>query len=121
MKATVRQLVFERLEADINSGLIYIAGKEISFTQKEKDLLSYFLRHQNKLILKEVLAEVILGSDASLLEDFNIVFTMVRQVVKKLTAYGCEGYIQEGRMGSIHWERASCPLRSKVPGRFWQR
>ncbi|HEY5749296.1 MAG TPA: winged helix-turn-helix domain-containing protein [Chryseolinea sp.] len=99
MKVTVRQLVFERLEADINSGLIYIAGKEIPFTQKEKDLLFYFLRHQDKPIPKEILAEVILGSDASWLEDFNIVFTMVRQVVKKLAAYGCEGYIQEVQNG----------------------
>ena len=67
---------------------VYINGKEIVLNRKEFDLLYYFISNPNRLISKATLAESVWGDYIDQADNFDFIYSQVKNLRKKLKAAG---------------------------------
>ena len=102
IKALIRRKKFEgNNEIVINeiviipdSRLVFVKNLEVVLTSKEYDLLMYFISNKNRVVTKNAVAEHLLGDDADQLDNFNFIYTHVKNLRKKLLNNGAEDYIK---------------------------
>ena len=102
IKALIRRKKFEgNNEIVINeiviipdSRLVFVKNLEVILTSKEYDLLMYFISNKNRVVTKNAVAEHLLGDDADQLDNFNFIYTHVKNLRKKLLNNGAEDYIK---------------------------
>ena len=102
IKALIRRKKFEgNNEIVINeiviipdSRLVFVNNLEVILTSKEYDLLMYFISNKNRVVTKSAVAEHLLGDDADQLDNFNFIYTHVKNLRKKLLHNGAEDYIK---------------------------
>lgn len=70
------------LQINLASRQVYIDGKEMTFTTKEFDLLTFFAKHRNQVFSKEELFERIWGLDS--VGDNATVTVHVKKIRKKI-------------------------------------
>ncbi len=73
---------------------VYVNTIEIILTPKEYDLLLYFISNKNRVVTKDAVAEHLWGDNADQFDNFNFVYTHVKNLRKKLIEKGCTDYIQ---------------------------
>jgi DNA-binding response OmpR family regulator len=66
----------------------------IDLTRKEYDLLLYFLSNKNKVISKNAIAEHLWGSNSDLSNNYDFIYTHIKNMRKKLIWAGCEDYVK---------------------------
>ena len=76
----------EGIEIDTVGHTLKIDGNEIHVTNKEFDLLLYFLRNPNMAISREILLEKIWGNDAYIFD--RTIDTHIKMLRKSLGKYG---------------------------------
>jgi DNA-binding response OmpR family regulator len=69
-------------------------GLPLDLTPKEYDLLLYFLANPNRVLRRESIAEHLLGDDADQMDDFNFIYSHVKNLRKKLVEAGCPDYLR---------------------------
>ena len=67
---------------------VYITAKEIVLNRKEFDLLYYFISNPNRLISKATLAESVWGDYIDQADNFDFIYSQVKNLRKKLKAAG---------------------------------
>ncbi len=77
---------YEGIEIDTVGHTLKIDGQEIHVTNKEFDLLIYFLRNPNMAISREVLLEKIWGNDSDVFD--RTIDTHIKMLRKSLGNYG---------------------------------
>lgn len=88
------KIVFNEIEIIPDEFKTFVNGKEIKLTNKEFDLLLFFVSNQNKVITKISLTEHIWGDMMDYSISFDVVYTHIKNLRKKLLNEGCEDYIQ---------------------------
>jgi DNA-binding response OmpR family regulator len=63
---------------------VHIEDKPLKLTRKEFDMLVFFITNKNRLITKEVLAEHVWGDNIDLADNFDFVYSQVKNLRKKL-------------------------------------
>ncbi|HMF73935.1 MAG TPA: response regulator transcription factor [Flavitalea sp.] len=66
----------------------------IDLTRKEYDLLLYFLSNKNKVISKNAIAEHLWGNNSDLSNNYDFIYTHIKNMRKKLIWAGCEDYVK---------------------------
>jgi DNA-binding response OmpR family regulator len=102
IKALVRRKKFDgnnkikvnEIKVLVDERSVYVNKKEIILTPKEYELLLYFLSNKNRVITKEAVAEHLWGDNSDQLDNFNFIYTHVKNLRKKLIEKGCSDYIQ---------------------------
>lgn len=61
---------------------------------KEFDLLLFFMSAPKRVLTKGTIAEHLMGDNADLFDNFDIVYAHVKNLKKKLKQAGCEDYIK---------------------------
>lgn len=89
----INELVVNEITVDFNSKTVIINEKEVFFSQKEYDLLLYFLRNANRVISKSSLSEHLWGDDMDMAEDYDLLYAQIKNLRKKLKAEIGEDYI----------------------------
>ena len=79
-------IVFDELEINLTEKQIFARGKSLDFTRKEYDLLVYFVSNKNKVISKAAIAEHIIGDDMDLADNYDFLYTHIKNVRKKFAA-----------------------------------
>lgn len=87
-------ILFDDLEINLTEKQIFAFGKSLDFTRKEYDLLVYFASNKNKVISKGAIAEFITGDDMDLADNYDFLYTHIKNVRKKLQQAGCPDYIK---------------------------
>lgn len=82
------------LELDVKAKSLFVGGKQLLLTRKEFDLLLYFIVNKNRVLSKDAIASHLWGNDADLILNHDFIYTHVKNIRKKLAAYGVENYIQ---------------------------
>lgn len=72
---------------------VFIQNKSLELTPKEYDLLLYFLANQHRVLSRESIAEHLLGDFADQMNDFNFIYSHIKNLRKKLLDQGCDDYI----------------------------
>ena len=68
--------------------------QEIILTRKEYDLLIYLIANKNRVLTKESIAEHLWGDDADLMDNFDFIYTHIKNLRKKLMDKGCPDYLR---------------------------
>lgn len=84
----------ENLSINVPDKTVSVMGKPIDFTRMEYDLLIYFTGNKNKVISKSAIAEHLWGDDMDLADNYDLLYTHIKNLRKKLLQAGCPDYIK---------------------------
>lgn len=82
----VNELEINEIKVDLNSKTVRIKDKEVFFSNKEYDLLLYFMRNVNRVLSKTSISEHLWGDDMDMAEEFDLLYAQVKNLRKKLKA-----------------------------------
>ncbi len=88
------ELQFNEIVFDLREKQVYIHNKPIVLTKKEYDFLSYLITNKNRLLTKENIAEHLWGDYIDMADNFDFVYTHMKNLRKKLEVAGCENYLK---------------------------
>ncbi len=87
-------IVFHEIKVKPAERNVYIKENLLDLTPKEYDLLLYFLSNQHHVLRRESIAEHLLGDDADQMDDFNFIYSHIKNLRKKLIDRGCLDYVK---------------------------
>jgi DNA-binding response OmpR family regulator len=89
-----KTIVLNNLELNIEERTLHISEKPVSLNRKEFDILTYFALNKNRLINKTALAEHIWGDEVDQSDDFEFIYSQIKNLRKKLKDNGAEVELQ---------------------------
>ncbi|MBD3749544.1 MAG: response regulator transcription factor [Sphingobacteriales bacterium] len=72
------------LMVDLNLKIVKVQNKEIELTKSERALLIFLLHNKGKVIDKSAIAEHLSGQSAMYFDNFDIIYTHIKNLKKKL-------------------------------------
>ncbi|RZK57970.1 MAG: response regulator transcription factor [Pedobacter sp.] len=87
-------LIFNEIQIDIMAMEVKVNDKIVTLTKKEYDLLIYFLSNKGKVITKNAIAEHLWGDEIDLSDDFDFIYTHIKNLRKKIVEAGAKDYIK---------------------------
>lgn len=88
------EILFNEIAVDVSAMKITVKGNQVILTKKEFDLLVYFLSNRNKVVTKNAMAEHLWGDEMDLSDDFDFIYTHVKNLRKKLIEAGAADYLR---------------------------
>ncbi|WP_406826423.1 response regulator transcription factor [Pedobacter sp. KACC 23697] len=88
------EILFNEITVDVSAMKITVKGNQVILTKKEFDLLVYFLSNRNKVVTKNAMAEHLWGDEMDLSDDFDFIYTHVKNLRKKLVEAGAADYLR---------------------------
>lgn len=87
-------LRFDEMEIDLNAKQVKVGKTLVDVTKKEYDLLLYFIGNKNKVISKNAIAIHLWGDDFDTADNYDFIYTHIKNLRKKLVAAGAADYIR---------------------------
>ena len=87
-------IVFNEISIDTQAMKVNVNANLLNLTKKEFDLLVYFIANQRKVVTKNAIAEHLWGDEIDLSDDFDFIYTHIKNLRKKLIEAGCTDYIK---------------------------
>jgi len=87
-------IVFDEVEIHLDAKQVTVNEKELDLTKKEYDLLLYFISNKNKVISKSAIAEHLWGDDMDLADNYDFIYTHIKNLRKKMLQFGAPDYIK---------------------------
>jgi DNA-binding response OmpR family regulator len=87
-------LRFDALELDLNQKQVKVNDKTIELTKKEYELLLYFISNKNKVVAKNAIAIHLWGDNFDLADNYDFIYTHIKNLRKKLEQAGAADYIK---------------------------
>jgi DNA-binding response OmpR family regulator len=87
-------IVVDKLMLDLNEKSASVAGRDLDLTRKEYDLLLYFLGNTNRVISKSAIAEHLWGDNMDLADNFDFIYTHIKNLRKKIINAGGVDYLK---------------------------
>ncbi|MCH5721081.1 response regulator transcription factor [Niabella hibiscisoli] len=72
------------VKLDLDERTASINNKAVAFNRKELDVLTYFMVNHNRLVLKTALAEHVWGAYADEANDYEFLYSQIKNLRKKL-------------------------------------
>ena len=90
------QLIIEiqNIRINIDDRTVTVNGSPVGLNRKEFDILSYFVSNKNRLVNKTALAEQIWGDNIDQADDFEFIYSQIKNLRKKLKDTGARIEIQ---------------------------
>ncbi|MDF2431184.1 MAG: hypothetical protein JWP44_815 [Mucilaginibacter sp.] len=88
------QLIFNELAIDLLSKEVKVDGSPVKLTRKEYALLLYFIANKGKVVSKNAIAEHLWGDGIDMSNNFDFIYSHIKNIRKKLIEAGCNDYIQ---------------------------
>lgn len=100
--AVIRRKVFtgnsvlriNEITIDTQARSVCVDQKQVGLTPKEFNLLLYFVSNKGKVISKNAIAEHLWGDDMDMVDNFDFLYTHIKNLRKKLMDAGSRDYIQ---------------------------
>jgi DNA-binding response OmpR family regulator len=87
-------LVFNEISIDLQAKTVSVNDKPLKFTRKEFALLIYFIANKGKVVSKNAIAEHLWGDGIDLADNFDFIYSHIKNIRKKLVEAGANDYIQ---------------------------
>ena len=88
------QVVVGNLKINPDKRTVFVDDREIVLNRKEYDLLYYFMSNPGRLIGKTALAEVVWGDNIDQADNFDFIYSQVKNLRKKLKDAGAQPEIK---------------------------
>ncbi len=87
-------LIFNEISIDLQAKTVSVLGKPLKFTRKEFALLIYFIANKGKVVSKNAIAEHLWGDGIDIADNFDFIYSHIKNIRKKLEEAGANDYIQ---------------------------
>ncbi|SEK63050.1 response regulator transcription factor [Parapedobacter koreensis] len=87
-------VTLNNMELDFDGRVLTIDGIDIHLNRKEFDILAFFVVNKNRLIHKSALAEHVWGDHMDNADNFDFIYSQIKNLRKKLKNYGANLEIQ---------------------------
>lgn len=87
-------VVFNEIQINLLAKSVMVNEQPVKLTKKEYDLLLYFIANKDKVVSKNALAEHLWGDEIDLADNFDFIYSHIKNVRKKLVDAGSKDYIQ---------------------------
>jgi DNA-binding response OmpR family regulator len=88
------EIVYKEIKINYNSRSVFVHDSEVSLSRKEYDLLLFFVSNIDIALTKAAMAEHLWGDNIDSVDSFDLVYSQIKNLRKKLTDKGCKDYIQ---------------------------
>lgn len=85
---------FEEIEIDVSAMAAYVDNQHLPLTHKEYDLLLFFVVNKGRVISKNAIAAHLWGDDMDLADNYDFIYTHIKNLRKKLETARAGDYIQ---------------------------
>lgn len=85
---------FNEIKLDPEAVRVTVNEKTVELTDKEYQLLEYFIANQRRVLTKAAIAEHIWGDEYDQVSNYDFIYTHIKNLRKKLIDAGCEDYIK---------------------------
>jgi len=89
-----KNIIFNEIEIDPDAKSVIANNKPLELTKKEYYLLLYFITNKNRVLTKEGIAEHLWGDNIDMVDNFDFIYTHMRNLRKKLKNNGANDYLQ---------------------------
>lgn len=89
-----KNIIFNEIEIDPDAKSAIANGVTLDLTKKEYFLLLYFITNKNRVLTKEAIAEHLWGDNIDMVDNFDFIYTHMRNLRKKLKISGATDYLQ---------------------------
>lgn len=79
---------------DLLNKTVTVNSSPVVLTKTEYDLLLFFIGNKNRVISKSALAEHISGDMADMMDNYDFIYTHIKNLKAKLAAAGCRNYLK---------------------------
>lgn len=87
-------LELRNISLDLEERLFLVNQQEINLNRKEFDILQYFLFNKNRLVTRTALAEYVWGDHIDQADNFDFIYSQIKNIRKKLKDSGAQIEIQ---------------------------
>jgi len=88
------RLIFEEVTIDLKENQAYLNGALLTLTKKEYILLLYFVNNKERILTKESIAEHLWGDQLDALDNYDFIYTHIKNLRKKMLGVGGTDYLQ---------------------------
>lgn len=88
------RIVTDDLVIEIRDKIVQGKNGIIDLTRKEYELLLYFTANKNKVVTKEAIVEHLWGDHIDMNDNYDFIYTHIKNLRKKLFNAGCRDYIK---------------------------
>lgn len=89
-----KNIVLKEVTVDLGAKTILINNKPVDFTRKEYDLMLYLISNKNRVVSKNAIAEHIAGEEADFYNNYDVIYSHIKNLKRKVVAAGGEDYIK---------------------------
>ena len=86
-------LLFHEITIDLLAKEVKVNNSPVKFTRKEYALLIYFIANKGKVVSKNAIAEHLWGDGIDMANNFDFIYSHIKNIRKKLMEAGCNDYI----------------------------
>lgn len=79
---------------DLMGKSVSVNGKKIDLTRKEYDLLLFLVSNRKRVVTKNAIAEHLSGDNAEIFDNFDFIYTHIKNLKKKLAEASFPDYIK---------------------------
>ena len=87
-------LVANEITLDTTAKTVLVNKNSVELTRKEYDLLLYLIINKNRVITKNAIAEHISGDNADFFDNFDFIYSHIKNLKKKLADAGAADYLK---------------------------
>jgi len=87
-------LLFNELTIDLLAKSVKVNTQPVKLTRKEYALLLYFIANKGKVVSKNAIAEHLWGDGIDMANNFDFIYSHIKNLRKKLMEAGSNDYIQ---------------------------
>lgn len=87
-------LQFNEISIDLAAKTVTVKERPMKLTRKEYALLLYFIANKGKVVSKSAIAEHLWGDSIDISDNFDFIYSHVKNIRKKLVEAGSLDYIQ---------------------------
>ncbi len=87
-------LRFNEITIDTNAKIAFYTDSPLDLTKKEFELLLYFVANKRRVISKNAIAEHLWGDEMDVADNYDFIYTHIKNLRKKLMEKHCADYIK---------------------------
>jgi len=87
-------LLFNEITIDLLAKEVRVDNVPIKLTRKEYSLMLYFIANKGKVVSKNAIAEHLWGDGIDMANNFDFIYSHIKNIRRKLMEAGCNDYIK---------------------------
>ncbi len=88
------QIEINELKIDVDKRELLINNSHVELTRREFDLLLFFISNKERVLNKEAIVEHVWGDNSNAFDNYDFVYTHVKNLRKKLKENGAADYLK---------------------------